>query len=191
MNFISSINIQGGIIMKDWLRIGFATSAWWLTEEREKQLWRKRCFITPEYLRGSEESKTVPPLQITILRKSKRKSSISTSICPCQWKDHKINVIDTPGYFDFVGEVKQGIRVADGAVILVSAKSGVAVGTEKAWARARERKIPVIFSWIKWMMKMQTSSELWNNWLRPSGKTWLPFKSPSLKIPSLPDMWIS
>jgi len=75
----------------------------------------------------------------------KRKSSISTSICPCQWKDHKINVIDTPGYFDFVGEVKQGIRVADGAVILVSAKSGVAVGTEKAWARARERKIPVIF----------------------------------------------
>jgi len=60
----------------------------------------------------------------------KRKSSISTSICPCQWKDHKINVIDTPGYFDFVGEVKQGIRV---------------VGTEKAWARARERKIPVIF----------------------------------------------
>lgn len=75
----------------------------------------------------------------------KRKSSISTSICPCEWKDHKINVIDTPGYFDFVGEVKQGIRVADSAVILVSAKSGVAVGTEKAWSRAQERNIPINF----------------------------------------------
>jgi len=75
----------------------------------------------------------------------KRKSSISTSICPCQWKDHKINVIDTPGYFDFVGEVKQGIRVADGAVILVSAKSGVAVGTEKAWARAGKEKFCNLF----------------------------------------------
>ena len=44
----------------------------------------------------------------------KRKISISTAIAPCEWKDCKINVIDTPGYFDFVGEVKQGIRVADG-----------------------------------------------------------------------------
>ncbi|ODM26576.1 elongation factor G [Acetivibrio mesophilus] len=75
----------------------------------------------------------------------KRKSSISTSICPCEWKNHKINVIDTPGYFDFVGEVKQGIRVADSAVILVSAKSGVAVGTEKAWSQVKERNIPKFF----------------------------------------------
>ncbi len=75
----------------------------------------------------------------------KRKSSISTSICPCEWKDHKINVIDTPGYFDFVGEVKQGIRVADSAVILVPAKSGVAVGTEKAWAYANQRNLPRMF----------------------------------------------
>ncbi|MFZ5985621.1 MAG: elongation factor G [Bacillota bacterium] len=75
----------------------------------------------------------------------KRKNSISTTICPCEWNDHKINVIDTPGYFDFVGEVKQGIRVADSAVILVSAKSGLAVGTEKAWAYTKERKIPKMF----------------------------------------------
>ncbi len=75
----------------------------------------------------------------------KRKSSISTSICPCEWKDHKINVIDTPGYFDFVGEVKQGIRVADSAIILVSAKSGVAVGTEKAWAYANQSNLPRMF----------------------------------------------
>lgn len=75
----------------------------------------------------------------------KRKNSISTSVCPCEWKDHKINVIDTPGYFDFVGEVKQGIRVADSAIIVVPAKSGVAVGTEKAWAYANERNIPRMF----------------------------------------------
>jgi len=75
----------------------------------------------------------------------KRKNSISTSICPCEWKDHKINVIDTPGYFDFVGEVKQGIRVADSAVIVVSAKSGVEVGTEKAWKYANQHNLPKIF----------------------------------------------
>jgi elongation factor G len=75
----------------------------------------------------------------------KRKNSISTSICPCEWKDYKINVIDTPGYFDFVGEIKQGIRVSDSAVILVSAKSGVSVGTEKSWAHAVERNIPRMF----------------------------------------------
>jgi len=75
----------------------------------------------------------------------KRKISISTAIATCEWRDHKINVIDTPGYFDFVGEVKQGIRVADSSIILVSAKSGVAVGTEKSWSYAREHKLPVVF----------------------------------------------
>ncbi|MDQ2084894.1 elongation factor G [Herbivorax sp. ANBcel31] len=75
----------------------------------------------------------------------KRNNSLFTSICPCEWKNHKINVIDVPGYFDFVGEVKQGIRVADSSVILVSAKSGVAVGTEKAWDYSSERKIPKMF----------------------------------------------
>jgi len=75
----------------------------------------------------------------------KRKISINTSIAPCEWKDHKINVIDTPGYFDFVGEVKQGIRVADGAIILVPAKGGIAVGTEKSWAYAKEQNIPKMF----------------------------------------------
>src|SRR5690606_13841376 len=61
------------------------------------------------------------------------------------WKNHKINIIDVPGYFDFVGEVKQGTRVSDGALIIVSAKSGVEVGTEKAGEYAEERKIPRMF----------------------------------------------
>ena len=75
----------------------------------------------------------------------KRKITISTAIAPCEWKDCKINIIDTPGYFDFVGEVKQGIRVSDSAVILIPAKGGVAVGTEKSWAYAKEQGIPKMF----------------------------------------------
>ncbi|HEX2927350.1 MAG TPA: elongation factor G [Ruminiclostridium sp.] len=75
----------------------------------------------------------------------KRKISISTSLEPCEWLDHKINVIDTPGYFDFVGEVMQGIRVAEGAVIVVSGKSGVSVGTEKSWVYAKERGVARMF----------------------------------------------
>ena len=74
----------------------------------------------------------------------KRKISISTAIAPCEWKDCKINIIDTPGYFDFVGEVKQGIRVSDASIILIPAKGGVAVGTEKAWAYSKEQGIAKI-----------------------------------------------
>ncbi|MGE5507668.1 MAG: elongation factor G [Chitinophagales bacterium] len=66
----------------------------------------------------------------------KRQISISTAIAPVEWNDHKVNFIDTPGYFDFVGEVASGLRVADAALVLVEAVSGLQVGTEKAmtWA---------------------------------------------------------
>ena len=72
----------------------------------------------------------------------KRKISIYTSLAPLEWKGDKFNIIDTPGYFDFVGEMMEGIRVADAAIIVVSGKSGVAVGTEKAWQYALKRKLP-------------------------------------------------
>lgn len=72
----------------------------------------------------------------------KRKISIGTAIATTEWKDHKFNIIDTPGYFDFVGEVQQGIRVADGAIILIGAKDGVQVGTEKAWKYADKYRLP-------------------------------------------------
>ncbi len=72
----------------------------------------------------------------------KRQISISTSLAPCEWKNYKLNIIDTPGYFDFIGELKQGMRVADAAIIVVPAKGGIAVGTEKAWEYADEIKIP-------------------------------------------------
>ena len=60
----------------------------------------------------------------------KRQITTNTSLAPLEWQGHKGN-IDTPGYFDFIGEMKQGLRVADGVIILASAKDGVQVGTEK------------------------------------------------------------
>lgn len=63
----------------------------------------------------------------------KRQISISAALAPLEWKNHKINIVDVPGYFDFVGEMIEALRVADGAVIVVGAVSGMAVGTEKAW----------------------------------------------------------
>ncbi len=75
----------------------------------------------------------------------RRKISINTSIAAVEWQDCKINLMDTPGDFDFMGEVKQGLRVADGTVILVSGKSGVSVGTEKSVRFADKQKLPYFF----------------------------------------------
>ena len=75
----------------------------------------------------------------------KRAISINTSMAPIEWNDVKINIIDTPGYFDFVGEVFEGLRVADSAIILISGRSGISVGAEQAWDYAKEKGIPVAF----------------------------------------------
>ena len=75
----------------------------------------------------------------------KRGFSLSASLAPIEWKNVKLNVMDTPGYFDFEGEVRQCVRVADAAVIVVDGKSGVQVGTELAWDTACEAKIPKAF----------------------------------------------
>ena len=72
----------------------------------------------------------------------KHKISINLTILPATWKNNKINIIDTPGYPDFVGEVKSALRVCESAVILVCAASGVEVGTEQVWSYALEAKIP-------------------------------------------------
>ncbi len=75
----------------------------------------------------------------------KRGFSLSASIAPFEWKGKKINVLDTPGYFDFEGEVHQCVRAADSAVILVDGKSGVQVGTELAWDVATAAALPKAF----------------------------------------------
>jgi len=86
-----------------------------------------------------EEGNTVSDYEQEEIR---RRVSVNASIIPVEWKDTKINFIDTPGYFDFVGEVKQAVRVADLALIVISAKSGIEVGAEKAWEYAEEAGVP-------------------------------------------------
>jgi elongation factor G len=72
----------------------------------------------------------------------KRKISINLSLLPCEWNGNKINIIDTPGYSDFVGEVKAGMRVSEGAIIVICAASGVEVGTEQVWKYCEESLLP-------------------------------------------------
>ncbi len=72
----------------------------------------------------------------------KRRMTLNAKVLPVEWKNSKINFIDTPGYADFVGEVKAGLRVADAALVVVTAEKGVEVGTELTWQYADERKLP-------------------------------------------------
>jgi len=74
----------------------------------------------------------------------KRRMSLQAKVLPVEWNAHKINLIDTPGYPDFVGEVKAGLRVADAALVVVSGEKGAEVGTELTWKYADERQLPRI-----------------------------------------------
>ena len=73
---------------------------------------------------------------------TKRLFSINTSVIPVVWGDTKINILDTPGYFDFVGEAEEAVSVADAAIIVVSGKAGIEVGTKKAWEMCEKYKLP-------------------------------------------------
>ena len=75
----------------------------------------------------------------------KRTFSIHTSIIPIVSDETKINILDTPGYFDFVGEAEEAVSAADAAIIVISAKAGVQVGTEKAWNLCEKYKLPRMF----------------------------------------------
>lgn len=72
----------------------------------------------------------------------KRLFSINTSVVPINWGDTKINVLDTPGYFDFVGEVEEAVSAADAAIIVISGKAGIEVGTKKAWELCERYNLP-------------------------------------------------
>lgn len=75
----------------------------------------------------------------------KRQFSISTAVAPIEWEGCKINLLDTPGFFDFESEVRHALRVCDSALIVATGKSGPGVGTEKAWKRAVEKNMPRMF----------------------------------------------
>jgi elongation factor G len=86
-----------------------------------------------------EDGSTVSDFEDEEIR---RKLSLSTAVIPIEYKDHKINVLDTPGYTDFVGEVVSSLRVADGAIILVDSVAGLEVGTEIVWNYCDTFKLP-------------------------------------------------
>ena len=79
------------------------------------------------------------------IEEKKRRISVSASIAPFEWENTKINIIDIPGYFDFVGEYIQGMRAVDVAMIAVCGVSGIEVGTEKAWSYVNKIKLPRTF----------------------------------------------
>ncbi|MGI8913438.1 MAG: elongation factor G [Chloroflexota bacterium] len=74
----------------------------------------------------------------------RRQISLGLSVCPLEWQDCKVNLLDTPGYSDFVGEVKQALRIADAAILQVCAVNGIEVGTELVSQYAAERQLPLL-----------------------------------------------
>ena len=102
------------------------------------------CFLTGELDRLGKiaDGNTVSDFDPEEIR---RQVSVSASLVPIEWKDTKINFIDTPGLFDFVGGLREGVRAAGSAVIVISGKSGVSVGAEKAFAAANKKGIAKIF----------------------------------------------
>ena len=75
----------------------------------------------------------------------KRQYSIKTSVIPVEYAGTKVNVLDNPGYFDFAAEIVQSLRVADAGIICLTAKSGIAVGTEKGWKSLADAELPTMF----------------------------------------------
>ena len=71
--------------------------------------------------------------------------SIKTSVIPILWDDCKVNILDTPGYHDFIGEAEEAASVADAAIIVISGKSGIEAGTRRAWEFCEKRKLPRMF----------------------------------------------
>ena len=108
----------------------------------------------------------------------KRQCSIGTSLAPIDFEGHVINIIDTPGYFDFEGEVSQALRVADCGIIVASAKNGCMVGTEKAWKAAQARKLPSIFYISKIDEEHATFDNAYESLRGKFGKAVTPFVIP-------------
>ena len=81
----------------------------------------------------------------SVIMIKKRSNDTSPSLhllIPVPWQKNKVNILDTPGYFDFVGEVEEAVSAADAAIIVVSGKAGVQVGTQKAWNLCEKYKLP-------------------------------------------------
>ena len=104
--------------------------------------------------------------------------SINTSIVPVEWKDSKINFIDTPGYFDFIGEVNAALRASEAAVILVDAGAGIQVGTEQAWKACERYKMPRFIVINKRDKDEFDFYKTFNKLKAKFGETLIPFRGP-------------
>ncbi|MDQ7030422.1 MAG: elongation factor G [Ardenticatenia bacterium] len=95
----------------------------------------------------------------------RRQISINVSVVPVEWREHKVNFLDTPGYLDFVGDAKSGLRVAEGAVVVVDASAGPEVGTELMWQYCDERGLPRLI----FVNKMDRETARWERTLQQLG----------------------
>lgn len=110
----------------------------------------------------------------------RRGLSVYTSIVPIEWKETKINFIDTPGYLDFVGEMESGSAAGDNVLIVVGAKDGVQPGTQRAWEIATEKGLPTIF-FVNKVDEEHASFDTAYQGLREAfGKSVIPFEVPIL-----------
>ena len=103
------------------------------------------CLYLDKQIERMGNGKDVPLSLDFDAEEIKRKQSVFTKVMPIEWRNCKINFIDTPGYLDFEGEMLSGLAVGDNALIVVSAKDGIESGTEKAFRLVKKRALPTIF----------------------------------------------
>ncbi|MEG1682941.1 MAG: elongation factor G [Oscillospiraceae bacterium] len=109
---------------------------------------------------------------------TRRRITISMSVAPIEFKGCKINVLDTPGYFDFSGEVMEALRVADAGIIVCSAKGGISVGTEKAWKYLQDRNMPRAIYISKTDEEGGDFNAAWQSLREKFGRTVAPLEMP-------------
>lgn len=111
----------------------------------------------------------------------RRGISVYATLVPIEWKDCKINFLDTPGYADFIRGVEEGVAVGDSALIVVDAKDVVQPGTQKAWQEAQKHNLPTIF-FVNKLDEENTSFDTAYQTLRDSfGKSVIPFEVPIME----------
>ena len=109
---------------------------------------------------------------------AKRHISIKTSVIPIQWDDCKVNILDTPGSYDFIGEAEEACSVADAAIIVISGKNGIEAGTRRAWDLCEKRKLPRMFFVTDMDVDKASYREVVENLQAMYGKKIAPFHLP-------------
>lgn len=111
----------------------------------------------------------------------RRGISVYTAIVPIEWKECKINFLDTPGYADFTGEKEAALAASDNALIIVGAKEGIQSGTIRAWEEAQSRKLPTIFFVNKTDEEHASFDNAYQQLRDTFGKSVIPFEVPILE----------